>query len=339
MITRNTKKISGKGWCIAMDKRTRVYNALNKLPVDHVPVGFWYHFDGENAYGEPCVQAHLDYYRDVDLDMIKIMCDGYFPYPVAEGIEKAADWRKLKPLGPDHPFIQEQVWRAKRIVQEVGKECCVFYNVFAPFSSIRFGYPEDKVLAHLKEDKHAVMHALDVIAQDNATLAELLITEAGCDGVYYCVQGGEVDRFTAQEYREMIAPSDLYVLEHANRFSENNIMHCCGWAGAKNRLSVWQDYPVKCVNWAVFVEEMPLTEGRFFWGGRAVLGGFQSLHQDDGTYKGILHTGTEEEVKAYTRELIANYGKLGLLLGADCTVDARMSHDRLRWVVQAAREL
>ena len=39
---------------------------------------------------------------------------------------------------------------------------------------------------------------LDVIAQDNATLAELLITEAGCDGVYYCVQGGEVDRFTAQ---------------------------------------------------------------------------------------------------------------------------------------------
>ena len=27
-----------------MDKRTRVLNAMNKQPVDHVPVGMWYHF-------------------------------------------------------------------------------------------------------------------------------------------------------------------------------------------------------------------------------------------------------------------------------------------------------
>ena len=35
-----------------MDKRTRVFNALDKKPVDHVPVGFWYHFAGEQAVGE-----------------------------------------------------------------------------------------------------------------------------------------------------------------------------------------------------------------------------------------------------------------------------------------------
>ena len=50
------------------------------------------------------------------------------------------------------------------------------------------------------------MQALDVIAQTNALLAELLITEAGCDGVYYCVQGGEYDRFTPEEYRKIITP-------------------------------------------------------------------------------------------------------------------------------------
>ena len=118
-----------------------------------------------------------------------------------------------------------------------------------------------------------------------------------------------------EEYKEMIAPSDLYVLEHANRFSENNIMHCCGWAGAKNRLSVWQDYPVKCVNWAVFVEEMPLTEGRFFWGGRVVLGGFQSLHQDDGTYK-LDVTFTEDETEDWTEGNVAfkvAYGANGVV--------------------------
>lgn len=43
-----------------MDKRTRVLNAMDKLPVDHVPVGFWFHFDGEETKGEECVQATSD---------------------------------------------------------------------------------------------------------------------------------------------------------------------------------------------------------------------------------------------------------------------------------------
>lgn len=322
-----------------MDKRTRVFNALDQKPVDHVPVGFWYHFGGEQAVGEGCVKAHLDYARDCDLDMIKIMCDGFFPYPVPADVKTAADWKKLKPLGAEHPFIRDQVWRAKRIVEEAGNEYPVFYNVFAPFSSIRFGAGEERVMADIREDKLAVMHALDVIAQDNALLAELLITQAGCDGVYYCVQGGEEGRFTPEEYREMIAPSDLYVLEHANRFSAYNIMHCCGWAGAKNQLALWKDYPVKCINWAVYVEELSLEDGRYFFGDRACLGGYQSLHREGQTHAGILHNGTEAEIKAYTRELISRFGKRGLLLGADCTVNSDIEHERIRWVVEAARSL
>ena len=46
-----------------MDKRTRVLNAMNKKEVDHVPVGIWFHFSGEESEGDSCVQAHLNYYR------------------------------------------------------------------------------------------------------------------------------------------------------------------------------------------------------------------------------------------------------------------------------------
>ncbi len=322
-----------------MDKRTRVFNAMDKKPVDHVPVGFWYHFGGEQAKGEACVQAHLDYVRDCDLDILKIMCDSYFPYPIPEDIKTASDWKKLVPLTKDHPFIAEQVERARRLVEEIGSEMSVFYNVFAPFSSIRFGAGEERVMADLKEDKLSVMHALDVIAQSNALLSELLITEAGCDGVYYCVQGGEEGRFTPEEYAEMIRPSDLYVLEHANRFSQYNIMHCCGWAGAKNQLELWLDYPVKCINWAVYVEKMSLSEGRIFFGDKCCLGGFESLHREGQTHAGILHNATEDEVKAFTRETILTFGKRGLMLGADCTVNENIDHQRIRWVVEAARSI
>jgi uroporphyrinogen decarboxylase len=325
-----------------MDKRTRVLNAMNGLEVDHVPVAFWFHFGGDEALGEANVQAHLKYYRETDLDFVKIMCDGYFPYPLPK-ITCTEDWKTLRPLTKDDPFIREQVERAKAIVDAIGQERCVFYNVFAPFSSLRFGadavgLSDADVMEHIRKDKNAVMSALDVIAQSNALLAELLITEAGCDGVYYCVQGGEYDRFTPEEYRQIITPSDLYVLEHANRFSENNIIHMCGWAGNKNQLSIWKDYPAKVVNWAVHVEGMSLQDGRFFVEGRTALGGFET-HWDDHTQQGIIYTGTKEELQDYTKQIILNYGKRGLMLGGDCTIDSKLDWERIRWIVEAARSL
>lgn len=326
-----------------MDKRTRVLTAMNGGEVDHVPVGFWFHFAGEEASGEGCVQAHLKYYRETDLDFVKIMCDGYFPYPIPVQVNCASDWRKLEPMDKNDPFIRGQVERAARIVEEIGKERCVFYNVFAPFSSLRFGsaeigISEDTLMKHVREDRNAVMHALDVIAQTNALLSELLITEAGCDGVYYCVQSGEPNRFTPEEYRSIVRPSDLYVLEHANRFSENNIMHMCGWSGEPNQICLWQDYPVKVVNWAVYVEKMTLDEGRLYFGGRTTLGGFET-HWDGTVQEGIIYNGTKEELQEYTRKLILNHGKRGLMLGGDCTIDAKIDWERIRWIVEAARSL
>ncbi len=325
-----------------MDKRTRVLAAMNGEKVDHVPVGFWFHFAGKEAEGDACVQAHLKYYRETDLDFVKIMCDGYFSFPLPQ-IRCAVDWKGVEPLAKDHPFIREQVERARAIVKEIGKERCVFYNVFAPFSSLRFGaeaigLDDAAVMAHVREDRAAVMHALDAIAWSNALLTELLITEAGCDGVYYCVQSGEYDRFAPQEYEAVAAPGDLYVLEHANRFSDNNIIHMCGWAGSRNRLELWRNYPAKVINWAVHVEGMDLEEGRAYFGNRTSLGGFET-HWDGTVREGIIYNGTKQELQEYTRELILDHGKRGLMLGGDCTIDAGIDRERIRWIVEAARSL
>ena len=321
-----------------MDKRTRVLNALNKQPVDHVPCGFWFHFGGKEAHGEDCVQAHLKYYRETDLDFLKVMSDGFFAYPLSYNVQKCEDWYKLQPIGREHPYIKDQVWRAKRLVEEIGSERCIFYNVFAPFSAIRFATDDDFVMECLKEDPNAVLHALDVIAEDQALLSELLIREAGVDGIYFPVQGGEPSRFTPEEYHRYVSPSELYVLEHANRWSDNNILHCCGWAGDKNNLSLWKDYPVKCVNWAVHVEEVSLEEGRVLFGNKASLGGFKTLW-DANHEEGIIYEGTKEELQEYTRNLILDHGKIGYLIGGDCTFSTKLPWERLKWIVEAARSL
>jgi uroporphyrinogen decarboxylase len=145
------------------------------------------------------------------------------------------------------------------------------------------------------------------------------------------LQGGEVNRFTYDEYRTLITPSDKYVLEHANQFSDNNMLHLCGWAGIKNRLECWQDYPAKAFNWAVYVEELGLKEGAEFFGGKTVLGGF------DNTKEGLLYSGAKEDVETFTADLIKDSASTGLIIGADCSLSSDIDRQRISWVVEAAK--
>jgi len=315
-----------------MNKRTRVLNALEGKKVDRIPVSFWHHFSGSKAEGEECIEAHMNYYNESGVDFLKIMSDGFFGYPLNVKIEKASDWNKVKPQGKNSKFVQEQLDRVKGINARLKGDCCTFYNVFAPFSLIRFETSDEMVSEHLKQDKAAVLSALDAIAEDNAELARLMICEAGCDGIYMPFQGGELDRFTYDEYREIVTPSDLKVLESAVRESKYNIAHLCAWAGFKNRLEVWRDYPAIAFNWSVFIEEMSMVEGRDFFEGKTVIGGF------DNRKSGVLFGGTEAEIKEYTKNLIQEFGtKEGIILGADCTLSQDIDYKNIRYVIEAAK--
>ena len=98
-------------------------------------------------------------------------------------------------------------------------------------------------------------------------------------------------------------------------------------------MEIWQDYPAKTINWACYIEDMDLTKGKEFFGGRCVLGGFDNRPQ------GVLYSGTKEEVAAETRKLVENAGKTGVILGADCTLPATVDINRFGWVVEAVDAL
>lgn len=311
-----------------MTKKERVLKAFQNQPVDKVPMGFWYHFSPDDDFGQETVNEHLNWYREYDLDFIKVMCDGYFNYPnpFIQTVQCADDWFNITPMGEDHPWITKQVERAKGVVEGVNGECCVFYNVFNPMSLMRFGTSEELLMEHLHQNPAAVCHAFEVIGQDIKALVRRLITEAGCTGIYYCVQNAEKFRFTVNEYKNLVRPAELEILEYANTLSEDNILHCCGWAGDENRYEVWQDYPARAINWAVYVENMTLPEGKKFFGGCCVLGGF------DNRKSGVLYSGTREEVEQETERLVKEAGNVGVILGADCTLPGDMDFERLKWV-------
>ncbi|MDR2501710.1 MAG: hypothetical protein LBC78_00460 [Oscillospiraceae bacterium] len=325
-----------------MDKKTRVKNAFDKKPVDHAPVGFWIHFFDKMDDEEAMVKAHIDYHSALDFDIAKLMSDGLFAFPL-DGLEikTPSDLLKIRPIEANHPWIRAQVKRIQTIKGILGGDKFYLFNLFAPFTSLKLNMPDEQIMQYARENKAELRYALDVVARGGALLGEKLICEAGCDGVYFAVQSGEYTRFTEAEYADLLTPGELFVLEHCNRYSGYNIMHCCGFYDNKNRMSLWRDYPAKCLNWATAVEELSLSEGRYFFGNKAVMGGFDTHWGMDSTeeQRGILYHGSKEELQAYTRELILNTGKLGTIIGGDCTVDHRIDIERLKWIVEAVRSM
>lgn len=317
-----------------MTDKERVLRAMDGLEVDYAPMGFWYHFSPDDDFGQETVEEHLKWYKESQGSFIKVMCDGYFNYPnpKIKDIKEASDWFHLTPMGPEHPYIRKQIERVKGVVNGVNGETCVFYNVFNPMSLMRFGTSEELLMKHLKENPEAVCYGFSVIAQDIRSLIEGVLKEAGADGIYFCVQNAETFRFTAEEYKKYVTPYELELLEYANTLSSYNMLHCCGWAGDKNRIEVWKDYPAKAINWAVYVENMKLEEGREFFGCECVVGGF------DNRKSGILYSGTKEEIKKETKKILSRAGVKGTILAADCTIPADMPVEHLHWVLEASKE-
>lgn len=55
--------------------------AMKGQAVDYVPSCFWWHFPAKKSKGEEFIKAQLDFYREMDLDFLKIFADGYMGWP------------------------------------------------------------------------------------------------------------------------------------------------------------------------------------------------------------------------------------------------------------------
>lgn len=334
---------------MAQNKRELIDAVFHNRKADRVPTGFWHHYlphpHTDNAFEAPALtdevfEKQAAFYEASDPDILKLMTDGFFPYPnpvLAGKLTSVHEIEDIAPLGKDSEWYKAQIAFAKKWVEKYGATVEIFYNLFTPWRAVQFSQeivenPFDLV-AWIHEDKEAVKKVLDVISSDYALLAEGLIREAGVDGVYFSVNNVDRTRLTEAEYKEVVAPSELKVLAAANAAKDNNILHICGFKGFRNYLDWYKDYPVLVINWAAHVEEVPLSEGKKLFGGRAVIGGFGQTPDD------LIYKGTKEEIERETARILADSGLVGVMLGADCTIPPDTSLDRLRWVREKATEL
>ena len=185
------------------------------------------------------------------------MSDGYFAYPnpaIYKGLENISDLAGIEPLGADHPWITEQVELVKKIRAGFEEDIVAIYNIFAPVTYFKWLVGEvsggdDLIANFIDQDAATLKKVLDTIGQDIASLSQRIIKEAGADGIYLSVQSIQDERVSQEVYKQVIAPSELHVLETANEAGGVNILHICGYEGARNDIHLFTDYPAQVLNW------------------------------------------------------------------------------------------
>lgn len=322
-----------------MTYRERVLAAFSGQPVDRIPFSFWFHFvqneDKVDAMKEPGIldalyEGHRRYIKEVQPDFVKVMCDGLFRYP-SEGIcnfKTVDDFSKVEALGRNHPWIEAHAKNARRISQ-LRDETVYVYNVFSPSMLFRIMHGEQAFLAALRENPVKMGDAMKRVGEGTVNLVEALMRDGGMDGIYYCVQNQNINLIGDEEHEKYFGEADRLALEAANAISNCSILHVCGYEGRRNHVGQWTGYGSKAVNWAVNVEGVPLAEGKRLFGNRCVVGGFANTAQS------VLATGTEEEIKSATKKIVAEVGREGLVVAADCSLPFSIDWQHLIWVREA----
>lgn len=310
-----------------MTKRERVIAAMNGKVTDCIPAGFWFHYKSEYT-PKQMIDAHLELYRETDMDVVKIMQD--YPYPIHGAINCAKDWYKITVDGTESDTFLKFKEIISGIKKEVGEDTLVFMTMFGPFKAASMTFGDDVLMKYSREAPEAVAAGIAIIADALEKWARGYL-DAGADGIYYSAQFGEMGRFEKPEWEKLVKPYDFQILNVcAGDDSHYNILHICGEPEYefKTHVDWFSDYPADLVNWSVKDNGYSLTKGRETFG-KGILGGLNN--------KGNILKGSPEAIEAEVKQVIEEFGTVGLMIGADCTIQGEgIRLDYIKTAVDAA---
>lgn len=334
-----------------MNRRELVRNVFHNKPSDKLLVAFWHHYledelvDGLHnpEYIAKNLEGAKRFKEEFDPDFVKVMTDGLFfmPYDY-DAVKTVSDLKNLAPCADFEQYYEKSLAFAKAVREIYGTDVLIFYNVFSPTFQINHRmaqtHPDLRAKASdpfpllIAEDPEAVGAAVDRIADATEELLDRIFREGIMDGIYFSVSC--YNRGIAPDaYRKYVMPAEKRIIAKANSFAPDNILHICGWRGNRNDLSLFTDYDFSVINWAVHAEGVSLAEGKRMFGGKCVIGGFGNDKTD------LLCSGTKAEIQDYVGKIIAEAGKTGVIIGADCTTHLDTPDEHLHWVYEKAATL
>ncbi|MBI1878991.1 MAG: uroporphyrinogen decarboxylase, partial [Chloroflexi bacterium] len=198
-----------------MNKRERVYAALEGQPVDRVPLSLWRHFHRQDQTPAGLAAATLAFYEKYDFDLIKLTPSGLYaiedwgaqvnlskdddqpPTLKKPVIKKPEDWRNLTTLSSTAGSYGQALEAVKLLTSHLDKEDApVLMTVFSPLT-LAYKLAGDALLDHLQNHPTDVHIGLATIAETTSRFADIAL-EVGADGIFFASQLSRADLLTEE---------------------------------------------------------------------------------------------------------------------------------------------
>ena len=275
------------------------------LDPSYAPAAFFIHFHSDQKEGDAAVQAHLNYFHESEMDILKVQ----FEQGAPRITEMTEDGIKLIP----EDFYRPTLEIITALQEAEGQNVYVLPTLYSPYQISHNTMGEALIISAAKEQPDLYKKVLDSYRDALIWLIKEC-KKAGILGFYMCTQGGEMMYNDIPGFFEnFVKAYDMAVMGECNRDTRVNILHICNWEGPYDDLSRFKDYPAQIVNTPDNLNGVPFTLSnavKLF--GRPVLGGFNR--------QGEINTISAEEVADRTRKILSENPEGRVMIGADCTV-------------------
>ena len=275
------------------------------LDPSYAPAAFFIHFHSDQKEGDAAVQAHLNYFHESGMDILKVQFEQGAPR-ITEMTEEGI---KLIP----EDFYRPTLEIIAKLQEAEGKDVYVLPTLYSAYQISHNTMGEELIISAAKEQPELYKKVLDSYRDALIWLVKEC-KKIGIQGFYMCTQGGEITFYDIPGFFDtFVKPYDLAVMSECNLDTKMNILHICNWEGPYDDLTRFKDYPAQIINTPDNLNGVPfsLADGVKLFG-RPVLGGFNRL--------GEFNTISAEEAAAQTRRILTESPKGRVMIGADCTV-------------------
>jgi len=326
-----------------VNKRERVYAALEGEPVDRVPLSLWRHFHKQDQTPAGLASATLAFYNKYDFDLIKLTPSGFYaiedwgaqvnfskdddqpPTLKKPLIKKPEDWRNLTTLSSTAGSYGRALEAIKLVTSQLDKEDApVLMTIFSPLT-LAFKLAGEALLDHLRDHATDVHIGLATIAETTSRFADVAL-EAGADGIFFASQLSRADMLTEEMCQTFVVRYDLIALERVKLQPVPLVLHL---HGANAHFATVNQYPAHAVSWHNH-ETGPSIPEALAMTDKTLLTGLDVT---------TLEQSTPVEVAAQAREAIEQTGGSRLILAPACVIPTKTPLENLQAIVELDRSI
>lgn len=246
-----------------MNKRERVYAALEGEAVDQVPLSLWRHFHKQDQTPTGLASATLAFYQRYNLDLIKLTPNVYYavkdwgvsvatprddntpPHVKKTVIKKPEDWRSLSTLSARDGAYGDMLRSLELVTEQLGEtDAPVLMPIYSPLT-LAYQMAGKALLDHLNNHPTDVHIGLATIAETTSRFADSALA-AGADGIFFTSELSHAGVLTEDLCQAFVVRYDLIALE---RVGTQPVPLILCLQGANIFFTTANQYPAHAISW------------------------------------------------------------------------------------------